>query len=115
VTLDAFLRQFGGGLSDELSIIGLGIVFLAGVVASAVCPCTVPVGLGVAGAAGATETESKRGGLAIAAAFFTGIVVNLTVLGMLAGRLGAFATAQFGRYWSLGMALMFLGVGEQWN
>ena len=107
MTLDAFLRQFGGGLSDELSIIGLGIVFLAGVVASAVCPCTVHVGLGVAGAAGATETESKRGGLAIAAAFFTGIVVNLTVLGMLAGRLGAFATAQFGRYWSLGMALMF--------
>lgn len=108
MTLDAFLRQFGAGLTDEFSVIGLGVVFLAGIVASAVCPCTLPVGLGVASAAGASETESPRGGMAIASAFFAGIVINLTLLGALVGRLGALATESFGRYWSLGMALLFL-------
>jgi len=108
VTLDEFLRQFGSGLDSGISLIGLGIVFLAGIVASAVCPCTLPVGLGMAGAAGASEVEVKRSGLKIATAFFTGIVVNLTLLGVLAGRLGALATERFGRYWALGMAVISL-------
>lgn len=33
-----------------------------------------------------------------------GIVLNLTILGALAGRLGALLTESFGRYWALGMA-----------
>lgn len=108
MTLDEFLRQFGSSLDGGVSLIALGIVFLAGIVASAVCPCTLPVGLGVASVAGASEAESKRSGLKIAAAFFVGIVVNLTVLGALAGRLGALLTERFGGYWALGMALLSL-------
>lgn len=108
MTLDAFLRQFGPGLDSGISLIGLGVVFLAGIVASAVCPCTLPVGLGMAGAAGASEVEAKRSGVKIAVAFFVGIVVNLTVLGTLAGRLGALATERFGQYWTLGMAVVSL-------
>jgi cytochrome c-type biogenesis protein len=106
MTLDAFLRQFGSGLGGGVSLLGLGVVFLAGIVASAVCPCTLPVGLGMAGAAGASEAEAKRSGLKIALAFFTGIVVNLTLLGALTGRLGALATERFGRYWALVMAAL---------
>lgn len=108
MTLDEFLRQFGAGLGQGVSLLGLGVTFLAGIVASAVCPCTLPVGLGVASAAGASEVESRRGGLKIAAAFFAGIVINLTFLGVLAGRLGALATESFGRYWALGMAILSL-------
>lgn len=108
MTLDEFLRQFGAGLDQGVSLLGLGVTFLAGIVASAVCPCTLPVGLGVASAAGASEAESRRGGLKIAAAFFVGIVINLTLLGVLAGRLGALATESFGRYWTLGMAILSL-------
>jgi cytochrome c-type biogenesis protein len=108
MTLDEFLRQFGSGLDQGVSLLGLGVTFLAGIVASAVCPCTLPVGLGMASAAGASEAESRRGGLKIAAAFFAGIVINLAFLGVLAGRLGALATESFGRYWALGMAILSL-------
>lgn len=108
MTLDEFLRQFGAGLDQGVSLLGLGVTFVAGIVASAVCPCTLPVGLGMASAAGASEAESRRGGLKTAAAFFAGIVINLTFLGVLAGRLGALATESFGRYWALGVAILSL-------
>lgn len=82
------------------------VAMVAGVLASAVCPCTVPVGIGVATAAGGTETVERRGGILIAVAFFFGIVVNLTVLGALAGRLGAVLNESFGRYWAFAMAVL---------
>lgn len=121
MTLDAFLREFGSGLSGGISLFGLGVVFLAGIVASAVCPCTLPVGLGMASAAGASEVEARRSGMKIATAFFAGIVINLTILGVLAGRLGALATERFGRYWALGMAGLSLAAaaaafwGPRWK
>lgn len=108
MTVDEFLRQFGSGLAQGFSLLGLGVVFLAGIVAGAVCPCTLPMGLGMAGAAGAWEAESRRSGWKIAAAFFAGIVINLMLLGVLAGRLGALATDSFGRYWALAMAIVSL-------
>ena len=108
MTLDAFLRQFAPAFESGLSPVALGVVFLAGIVASAVCPCTLPVGLGMASAAGASETAGKGRGLKIATAFFVGIVLNLTILGLLAARLGELASERFGRYWALGMCLMSL-------
>ncbi len=96
MTLEEDLQQFSSGF------------LLGGVIAGAVCPCTLPVGLGIAGAAGAAETQSRRSGFMIATAFFAGIVVNLTVLGALASRLGGILTESFGRYWTLAMALLSL-------
>ena len=86
----------------------LAVTFVAGVVASAICPCTVPVGLGVASVAGASEAEQRRSGLQIALAFFVGIVAALTALGAVAGQLGALATEAFGRGWALVMAAVSL-------
>lgn len=103
--LEQFLREAGTGHGF---VVALGVSFLAGIVASAVCPCTLPMGLGMASMAGASEAQGRRRGLKIAAAFFAGIVINLTVLGALAGRLGALATESFGRYWALIMAAMSL-------
>ncbi len=103
--LEQFLREAGTGHG---LLVALGVSFLAGIVASAVCPCTLPMGLGMASMAGASEAQDRRRGLKIAAAFFAGIVINLTVLGALAGRLGALATESFGRYWALIMAVMSL-------
>lgn len=107
MTLEEFLRQFGSGLSGG-SLLALGIAMLGGVVASAVCPCTLPMGLGMAGVVGSYENDSRRRGFLVAFAFFSGIVVNLTVLGALAGRLGSVLTESFGRYWALGMAVVSL-------
>src|SRR5258708_36520963 len=108
MTLEEFLQRFGSTLTGH-SFWGLGIVLMAGIVASAVCPCTLPVGLGIAGMAGASESKSRRTGFMIAVAFFLGIVVNLVIVGALAGSLGALLTEAFGRYWALGMALMSFG------
>lgn len=108
MTLEEFLRRFGSALVGH-PFWGLGIVLVAGVVASAVCPCTLPVGLGIAGMAGASESKSRRTGFMIAIAFFLGILVNLVIVGGLAGRLGGLLTETFGRYWSLAMAVMSLG------
>lgn len=105
MTLDEFLRQVGSGHGV---FVGLGISFLAGIVADAVCPCTLPVGLGMASVAGASEVHGRWQGLKIAAAFFAGIVINLTLLGTIAGRVGALATESFGRYWALTMAVLSL-------
>ncbi len=103
MTLDAFLGKFASSLPHG-SLWALAIALVAGVVASAVCPCTVPVGLGVAGVVGSSGGENRRNGFSIALAFFFGIVINLAILGVIAGRLGAVLTESFGRYWALGMA-----------
>lgn len=107
MTLEVFLEQTRSGLAPG-SFWLLGVATVGGVLASAVCPCTLPVGLGVAGAAGASETQSRRGGIMIAIAFFSGIVINLTILGALAAGLGGILTETFGRYWTLGMAALSL-------
>jgi cytochrome c-type biogenesis protein len=107
MTVDAFLARFASSLPHG-SLWALAVTVLAGIMASAVCPCTVPVGLGVAGAVGSSSTESRRDGFLVALAFFCGIVVNLAILGTVAGRMGAILTESFGRYWALGMASVSL-------
>jgi len=105
VTLEDFLRSSGTSL-PEGSLLAFGVALVAGILASAVCPCTLPVGFGMAGVVGASESQSRRSGFLIALAFFAGIVVNLTLLGAVAGRLGAVLTESFGRYWALTMAVV---------
>ena len=103
MTLDAFLERYAFSLPHG-SAWAVIVAVLAGVVASGVCPCTVPVGLGVAGVVGSSAKEDRRSGFLIALAFFSGIVINLVILGTIAGRIGAILTESFGRYWALGMA-----------
>jgi cytochrome c-type biogenesis protein len=106
MTLEGFLEAFAPGFSEGL-LLPMGLALLAGVVASGVCPCTLPVGVGMAGlVSSSSQGNSGRSGFLIAAAFFSGIVVNLALLGALAGRLGAILTESFGRYWALGMAIV---------
>ncbi len=107
MTLEDFLARFGSSLPGG-SLVALGVALVAGVTASAVCPCTLPMGLGMAGVVSASERQARSRGLLIALAFFAGIVVNLTVLGAIAGRLGAVLTESFGKYWTLGMAAVSL-------
>lgn len=107
MTLESFLDNFGSALSGG-SLAALGVAILAGIISSAVCPCTLPVGIGMAGVAGAEGGQSRKAGFLIALSFFAGIVVNLTLLGALAGRLGAVLTESFGTYWALGMAFFSL-------
>jgi cytochrome c-type biogenesis protein len=109
MSLESFLELYGGAISQGGALAVLGVALLAGIVASGVCPCTLPVGMGVAAWSGTAETESRKTGFLIALTFFAGIVINLALLGALAGRLGAILSESFGRYWTLGMALLSLG------
>lgn len=105
--MEEFLQRFAATLPDATGA-ALLVATVAGILASAVCPCTVPVGIGVATAAGGSEVQERRSGMLIALAFFSGIVVSLTILGALAGQLGSLLTESFGRYWALGMAAFSL-------
>lgn len=105
MSLDQFVQQFSLALANG-SINSLLIAAGAGLVTTGVCPCTLPIGLGIAGLVSSnTETKSNKGFL-IALAFFCGIVLCLSVLGALAGRLGILLTESFGQYWALSMAVI---------
>jgi cytochrome c-type biogenesis protein len=86
------------------------VALLAGIISSGVCPCTLPVGLGMAGlvSSSSARTRTYNRGFLIALAFFSGIVVCLMLLGALAGRLGVLLTESFGRYWALMMVFISL-------
>jgi len=105
MTLEMFLQKFASAFAEG-SVASFGVALLAGIVSSGVCPCTVPLGLGMAGMVGASETQSPRSGFLIAASFFAGIVMNLTILGVLAGHFGALLSETFGRSWMLAMSMM---------
>ena len=105
MTLDAFLQRFGFSLTEG-TLWGFAVALAAGIVASAVCPCTLPIGLGMAGVVGESESQTRKSGFLVALSFFAGIVINLTLLGAVAGRLGAVLTESFGRYWTLTMAIV---------
>lgn len=105
MSLEHFIEQFTQTLARG-SFLSLAIASVAGTISTGVCPCTLPVGLGIAGLVSShTESKSNKGFL-IALAFFCGIIVCLSVLGALAGRLGIFLTEAFGQYWALSMALL---------
>jgi len=51
----------------------------AGVITTGVCPCTLPVGLGIAGLVSSNTENKTNQGFMIALAFFAAIVVCLSV------------------------------------
>lgn len=105
MSLEHFLQQFNHTLANR-SVYSLIIAMGAGIITTGVCPCTLPVGLGIAGLTSSNSEKKSNRGVMIAFAFFCGIVVCLSVLGTIAGKLGIFFTEEFGQYWALSMALI---------
>ena len=105
MSLEKFIEQFSHALANG-SFFSLLIAALAGIISTGVCPCTLPVGLGIAGLVSSNTENKSNKGFMIALAFFCGIVVCLALLGALAGKLGVFLTETFGQYWALSMALI---------
>jgi len=107
MNLEHFLNEFVTTFRDG-SVLSLGIAFLAGLISSGVCPCTLPVGLGFAGYVGSTSVRESKTGLAVTFSFFIGIIFCLTLLGAIAGYSGVFLTEVFGQYWALAMGIISL-------
>lgn len=103
MSLEQFVQQFSQGLANG-SGYSLMIAAGAGIITTGVCPCTFPVGLGIAGIVSSNSESKSNRGFMIALGFFFGILVCLSLLGALAGRLGIFLTERFGQYWALSMA-----------
>lgn len=106
--VEEFLQTYANLLLHGSWLV-VGIAVVAGLLSSAICPFTLPVGLGVAGVAGTAESRARGSGFLIATAFFGGLVLTLTALGALAGILGLVVTQAVGHWWMLIMsALAFL-------
>ncbi|MEJ7830603.1 MAG: cytochrome c biogenesis protein CcdA [Segetibacter sp.] len=105
MSLEQFVQQFSQALANG-SVLSLFIAAGAGMITTGVCPCTLPVGLGIAGLVSSNTENKTNRGLKIALGFFFGIVVCLSLLGALAGKLGIFLTETFGQYWALSMAFI---------
>jgi cytochrome c-type biogenesis protein len=108
MSLEQFVQQFSHALSHG-SVFSLLIAAGAGIITTGVCPCTLPVGLGIAGLVSSNTENKTNRGFMIALGFFFGIVVCLSLLGALAGRLGILLTETFGQYWALSMAVISAG------
>ena len=103
--VEEFLKTYAEVLLHGSWLV-VGIALVAGLLSSAICPFTVPVGLGVVGVVGTAESRSRGSGFPIAMAFFAGLVLSLTALGALAGVLGFVATQAIGQWWMLIMAAL---------
>lgn len=105
MSLEQFIQEFSQSLVAG-GVLSFLIAALAGIISTGVCPCTLPVGLGIAGLVSSSSEQKSNKGFMIALAFFLGIVVCLAALGALAGRLGVLLTERFGQYWALSMAIL---------
>jgi cytochrome c-type biogenesis protein len=103
--VEEFLKTYADVLLHGSWLV-VGIAFVAGLLSSAICPLTLPVGLGVAGVVGTAESGIRGSGFPIATVFFAGLVLSLTALGALAGVLGLVATQAVGQWWMLIMAVL---------
>ena len=103
--VEEFLKTYAEVLLHGSWLV-VGIALVAGLLSSAICPFTVPVGLGVVGVVGTAESRARGSGFPIAMAFFAGLVLSLTALGALAGVLGFVATQAIGQWWMLIMAAL---------
>jgi|JI10StandDraft_1071094.scaffolds.fasta_scaffold220367_2 cytochrome c-type biogenesis protein len=103
MTVEEFLKTYAEVLLHGSWLV-VWIALVAGLLSSAICPFTLPIGLGVAGVVGTAESRIRGSGFPIAMAFFAGLVLSLIVLGALAGVLGLVATQAVGQWWILIMA-----------
>ena len=104
MSLEALLESFRTTLTEG-SALSFPVAMLAGVVASGICPCTLPVGLGIAGLSSSNHNSATvQKSFPIALSFFLGIVTMLTILGAGAGHIGILLSESFGKFWALAMA-----------
>ena len=76
MNLEYYVQQFSQTLGDG-SLYSIVIAAGAGFITTGICPCTLPVGLGIAGLVSSnTENKSNKGFIS-ALSFFCGIRVCL--------------------------------------
>lgn len=105
MTFDQYLTTYAPSFANS-SMLGFGVSFVAGLLSSSVCPCTVPMGLGVAGLV--TTAENKKSGTIIGLAFFFGLLSSFLLFSLLSARLSLLLSESFGTSWALIMGMFSL-------
>ena len=98
--------------SDQTGIIALVAVFLLGVVSVFTCVCNFAVIGAVAGYTGTLGATGKRKTVIVSSLFFLiGIVVSMSILGVIIGFASEFISASMGSYWKIvaGIILILFG------
>jgi cytochrome c-type biogenesis protein len=98
--------------SDQTGIIALVAVFLLGVVSVFTCVCNFAVIGAVAGYTGTLGATGKRKTVIVSSLFFLiGIVVSMSMLGVIIGFASEFISASMGSYWKIvaGVILILFG------
>ena len=98
--------------SDQTGIIALIAVFLLGVVSVFTCVCNFAVIGAVAGYTGTLGATGKRKTVIVSSLFFLiGIVVSMSMLGVIIGFASEFISASMGNYWKIvaGVILILFG------
>ncbi len=88
--------------------LGILLSLTVGFLSTGVCPCTLPMGLGVAAVTGEAEASHRRFGIYLLLAFSFGIAASTALSGAVAGKVGALLTTTFGKWWALAMAVFTL-------
>lgn len=112
--------DFIQGLEQAITQYPLLAVLVAcagGALSTTTCPCTLPVGLGLVGYVGSniddddgSSTQGRTNGSRIGIAFFIGLVLSLTALGIAAALMGR-VLAQWASGFAAATAVLTLGAG----
>lgn len=105
MTFDQYLSN-SAPIFTNSSVLALGASFVAGLLSSSVCPCTVPMGIGVVGLV--NTTEDKKSGMLVGLSFFFGLLSSFLLFSMISARLGLMLSESFGVSWSLAMGIFSL-------
>lgn len=105
MTFDQYLTSYSSIFGNS-SLLALGVSFIAGLLSSSVCPCTVPMGVGVVGLV--NTSEDKKSGMLIGLSFFFGLLSSFLLFSLISAKLSLMLSESFGVSWSLVMAIFSL-------
>lgn len=105
MSFDQYLSNSASIFANS-SFLALGVSFIAGLLSSSVCPCTVPMGIGVVGLV--SSADNKKSGMLIGLSFFVGLLSSFLLFSLISARLSLMLSESFGVSWSLVMGIFSL-------
>lgn len=105
-----FIERLSGSVAQYPAVAVL-VAITGGLFSTSTCPCTLPAGIGIVGYVGthtgtdANAPRRRAGGRALSVAFFLGLVLTITALGIGAAMVGRLLT-QWGPAFAVGAALL---------
>ncbi|HEY0950528.1 cytochrome c biogenesis CcdA family protein [Nocardioides sp.] len=109
-----FIERLSGSVA-QYPVVALLVAVAGGLFSTSTCPCTLPAGIGIVGYVGTHAHAGGpagrwSGGRALSLAFFLGLVLSITALGIGAAMVGRLLT-QWGPAFAVGAAVLTAAAG----